>query len=318
MTRRPMVLIGVATILMALLSLLWGPRFINPLAMDEEARQVILSLRLPRTVVAFLMGGALGASGAILQGIFRNPLADPYVLGISSGASLAAAMGLVGSTVLPLPLPLLAFAGALATCTAVAAIGGGTTGLRPDRLLLGGIGIGMFLSALLMFLMTVSSDDGLKRAILWMSGDLSTADWDLIPAGAILIATGLTLALLRRKGLNALALGDEIAHGLGFSPGRERFLLFIAASLMTAAAVSLGGTVGFVGLIVPHGVRRLLGADARTVLPASALAGGGLLCLADSIGRSAVPPLEIPAGVLAALVGAPCFIALLRKGGHGL
>lgn len=313
-----MVPMGTALLIVTALSLLWGPRFINPLAMDAEACQVLLSLRLPRAVVAFSMGGALGASGAILQGIFRNSLADPYVLGISSGASLAVAVGLVGSAVLPLPLPLLAFAGALATCTAVAAIGGGTTGLRPDRLLLGGIGVGMFLSAILMLLMTVSSDDGLKRAILWMSGDLSTADWDLIPAGAILIAAGLTLALLRRKGLNALALGDDIAHGLGFSPARERFILFIAASLMTAAAVSLGGTVGFVGLIVPHGVRRLMGADARTVLPASALAGGALLCLADSVGRSAAAPLEIPAGVIVALVGAPWFIVLLRKGGYGL
>lgn len=313
-----MALLGVATVFVTLLSITAGPRFINPLAMDAEARQVLLALRLPRAVVAFLMGGALGASGAILQGIFRNPLADPYVLGISSGASLAAAIGLTAAAPVPLPVPLLAFGGAIATCTAVGALGRGPEGVRPDRLLLGGIGIGFFLSAVLMLLMTVSSDDGLKRAILWMSGDLSSSDWELIPAGTVLIVAGLALAILRGKGLNALALGDEIAHGLGFSPGRERLLLFIASSLMTAAAVSLGGTVGFIGLIVPHGIHRHIGADARIALPASALAGGTLLCLADSVGRTAAAPLEIPAGVIAALIGAPWFMVLLRKKGYGL
>ncbi|WP_429886369.1 FecCD family ABC transporter permease [Geoalkalibacter halelectricus] len=307
-----------AVLLATFLSVLSGPRFINPLHITPEDWQILVALRLPRAFVAFLMGAALGASGAILQGVFRNPLADPYVLGISSGAALAAAFGLMTATALPLPVPILAFAGALLTCAAVAALGRGPQGLRPDRLLLGGIGMGFFFSALLLLVMTVSSNDGLKRAILWMSGDLSMADWGLVPAGAVLIAAGLTLALIRAKGLNALTLGDEIAHGLGFSPGTERLLLFIAASLMTAAAISLGGTVGFIGLLVPHAVRHWVGSDARFSVPAAALVGGALLCLADGAGRTLAAPLEMPAGVIAALIGAPCFLIILRKKGYGL
>lgn len=316
MNRRNLILLSVLVVTALVLAVLSGPRFINPFSMDADEQRILYLLRLPRATVAFLMGAALGASGAVLQGVFRNPLADPYVLGISSGASLAAALGLMAATALPVPL--LAFLGALMTCAAVAALGSSPQGLRPDRLLLGGIGLGFFFSALLMLAMTVSRDDGLKRAILWLSGDLSNAGWQLLPAGALLIAGGLVLALWRGKGLNALTLGDEIAHGLGFTPGKERLLLFVSASLMTAAAISLGGIVGFIGMLVPHAVRRLLGADAHIVLPGSALAGGALLCLADSAGRTLAAPLEIPAGIIAALLGAPLFLFLLRKKGYGL
>lgn len=307
-----------AALLLALASIFFGPRLLNPLALDTEARQILLLLRLPRSAVAFLMGGALGASGFILQGVFRNPLADPYILGLSGGASLAAALGILLAGNLPLPLPFLAFAGALGACALVAALGRGPEGLRPDRLLLGGIGLGFFFSAVLMLLMTLASDGGLKRTILWMSGDLSSANWELIPGGLALILGGLVLALARGQGLNVLSLGDDIAHGLGFNPGRERFFLFVAASLMTAAAVSLGGTVGFVGLLVPHAVRHLVGADSRRALPVSFFGGGALLCLADSLGRTLAAPLEIPAGVIVALIGAPWFILVLRKKGYGL
>ena len=313
-----MLLACAAALLLALASVFFGPRLINPLALDAESRQILLLLRLPRSAVAFLMGGGLGASGLILQGVFRNPLADPYILGLSGGASLAAALGILLAGTLPLPLPLLAFAGALGACALVATLGRGPEGLRPDRLLLGGIGLGFFFSAVLLLLMTLSSDGALKRTILWMSGDLSSANWELIPGGLALILGGLVLALYRSKGLNVLGLGDEIAHGLGFNPGRERFFLFVAASLMTAAAVSLGGTVGFVGLLVPHAVRHLVGADAQRALPVSFFGGGALLCLADSLGRSLAAPLEIPAGVIVALIGAPWFILVLRKKGYGL
>lgn len=291
-----------------------GPRFLNPFSMDGETCRTLLAIRLPRTAVALLMGGALGASGAILQGIFRNPLADPYVLGISSGASLAASFGLMfGISLFTLSVPILAFMGAIATGAAVVVLGHGRKGLQPERLLLAGVGIGFFLSALLMLVMTISVDDGLKRAILWMSGDLSMVDGELVPVGLLFILTGLVLALVRRKGLNALTLGDDIAHSLGFNPTRERHLLFIAASLMTAASVSLGGVVGFVGLVVPHVVRRHVGSDASVVLPLSVVAGGTLLCLADAIGRTVAAPLELPAGVIAALIGSPYFIFLLGQ-----
>jgi len=303
-----------ASLCIIIASIASGPRFLNPFSMDAETCRTLLSIRLPRTAVALLMGGALGASGAILQGIFRNPLADPYILGISSGASLAASFGLMfGISIFTLSVPILAFCGALATGAAVVLLGRGWNGLQPERLLLAGVGIGFFLSALLLLVMTLSVDDGLKRALLWMSGDLSMVDWELLPVGLCFILTGLALAVSRSQGLNALTLGDDIAHSLGFNPTRERFFLFIAASLMTAAAVSMGGVVGFIGLVVPHVVRRHVGSDASVVLPLSVVAGGTLLCLADAVGRTVAAPLELPAGVIAALIGSPYFIFLLGQ-----
>lgn len=304
----------VASLCIIGISVASGPRILNPFRMDSETCRTLLAIRLPRTAIALLMGGALGASGAILQGIFRNPLADPYILGISSGASLAAAFGLMfGISLFPLSVPMLAFMGAIATGAAVVVLGKGWKGLLPERLLLAGVGVSFFLSAALMLVMTVSVDDGLKRAILWMSGDLSMVDWGLLPIGLLFILIGLAIALMRRKGLNALALGDDIAHSLGFDPARERFFLFIAASLMTAASVSMGGVVGFVGLVVPHVVRRHVDSDASLVLPLSVVAGGTLLCFADAVGRTVSAPLELPAGVIAALIGSPYFIFLLGQ-----
>jgi iron complex transport system permease protein len=304
----------VASLCIIVISVASGPRIVNPFSMDSETCQILLAIRLPRTAIALLMGGALGASGAILQGIFRNPLADPYILGISSGASLAASFGLMfGISLFTVSVPILAFIGAIATGAAVVILGQGWKGLQPERLLLAGVGIGFFLSAVLMLIMTISVDDGLRRAVLWMSGDLSMVDWELLPVGLFFIVTGLGLALTRRKGLNALTLGDDIAHSLGFNPTRERFFLFIAASLMTAASVSMGGVVGFIGLVVPHVVRRHVGSDASVVLPLSVVAGGTLLCLADAIGRTVAAPLELPAGVIAALIGSPYFIFLLGQ-----
>jgi ABC-type Fe3+-siderophore transport system permease subunit len=297
------------------LSLFAGPRTINPLAMTATEREILLSIRLPRVAVALLMGMALGASGAILQGVLRNPLADPYILGISSGASLAAALGLLagfyvfgGSSV-----PVSAFIGASLVSVLVGAFGWKRGGLWPERLLLAGIGLNFLFSAVLMLLMSISSDEGLRRAVLWMFGDLSMADWTLIPSASVFIIVGLGIALFRSKALNALILGDEFAYSLGFAVQRERLILFVAMALMTSASVSLGGTIGFIGLLMPHIVRFLLGADSRLLVPASAVAGGAFLCLADLIGRSLMPPLELPSGTVTAVIGAPYFLYLLRK-----
>ncbi|MBS1128917.1 MAG: transport system permease protein [Nitrospirae bacterium] len=297
------------------LALCAGPRTINPLAMTATEREILLSIRLPRVAVALLMGMALGASGAILQGVLRNPLADPYILGISSGASLAAALGLLagfyvfgGSSV-----PVSAFIGASLVSILVGAFGWKRGGLWPERLLLAGIGLNFLFSAVLMLLMSLSSDEGLRRAVLWMFGDLSMADWTLIPSASVFIIIGLGIALFRSKALNALILGDEFAYSLGFAVQRERLILFVAMALMTSASVSLGGTIGFIGLLMPHIVRFLLGADSRLLVPASAVAGGAFLCFADLIGRSLMPPLELPSGTVTAVIGAPYFLYLLRK-----
>ncbi|MBI3814471.1 MAG: iron ABC transporter permease [Nitrospinae bacterium] len=296
-------------------SVFTGARFINPFNPDDIDRQILFSIRLPRITVAMLIGSALGASGAVLQGILRNPLADPYILGISSGAALMAAVGIIfGSIVFGLfTVPLLAFIGAVSTGVAVGIMGYKRGGILPERLLLAGIGIGFLLSSVLMLIMSISTDEGLRRATLWIFGDLSIADWSLIPYGFAFIFAGLSLSVWRAKGLNALIMGDEIAHSLGFSPFKERLILFISVCLMTASSVSLGGIVGFIGLLIPHIVRFFAGSDSRFLLPLSALTGGTLLCAADTIGRTAISPMEIPAGVVTAILGAPYFLYLLRK-----
>jgi len=286
-----------------------------PFNLSDIDREILVSVRLPRVLVAFLMGMALGASGAVLQGILRNPLADPYILGISSGASLMAALGIIGGFTFlgPVTVPVLAFTGAVVTGGLVGIMGWKRGGLWPERLLLAGVGLSFLFSALLMLMMSISTDEGLRRAMLWIFGDLSMSEWSRIPYGLAFVAAGILLPVTRAKALNALILGDEFAHSLGFSPQRERVILFISVGLLTAASVSLGGMIGFIGLLIPHIMRFFLGADNRLLIPASALGGGSLLCIADLISRSLLPPMELPAGVVTAIIGAPYFLYLLRR-----
>ncbi len=292
-----------------------GPEPINPLHIKGIDKEILLSIRLPRVLVSVLMGMGLGASGAVLQGVLRNPLADPYILGLSSGAALMAVVGIISGLTFwgAFTVPLLAFIGALTTGVFVGAMGWKRGGFWPDRLLLAGVGLGFLFSAILMLIMTLSSDEGLRRATLWIFGDLSMTDWAFIPYGTIFILAGLLLSLSRAKALNALILGDELSHSLGFSPRRERLILFISIGLMTSASVSLGGMVGFIGLLIPHIGRFIIGPDSRGLIPLSALGGGVLLCIADLIGRSIIAPVELPAGIITAIIGAPYFLYLLRR-----
>ncbi|GBD98124.1 MAG TPA: iron ABC transporter permease [Nitrospirae bacterium] len=292
-----------------------GPKIINPFSVNEIDKEILISIRLPRVIVSILMGMALGASGAVLQGVLRNPLADPYILGISSGAALTAVIGIISGFTFwgILTIPLLAFTGALITGIFVGAMGWKRGGFWPERLLLAGVGLGFLFSAVLMLIMSISSDEGLRRATLWIFGDLSMADWAIIPYGLIFIAGGLAISLSRAKALNALILGDELSYSLGFSPRRERLILFVAVGLMTSASVSLGGMIGFIGLLVPHIGRFIIGSDSKTLIPVSALGGGMLMCMADLIGKSVLSPVELPAGIITAVIGAPYFLYLLRK-----
>lgn len=315
MKLQKIVLLIILSVFILSVSVFIGPKFVNPFHLDTVDRQIIFSIRLPRVIVSILMGSALGASGAILQGILRNPLADPYILGISSGAALMAVIGLLFNKIYfgPFTIPVLAFAGAALTGVAVGIMGYKRGGLLPERLLLAGVGIGFLFSSILMLIMSISSDEGLRRAVLWIFGDLSMTDWSLIPYGLSFILTGFMLSLWRAKGLNTLMLGDEIAYNLGFSPFSERLILFVSVGLMTASSVSLGGMVGFIGLLIPHMVRFFAGPDCRVLLPMSALAGGAMLCAADTIGRTVMTPMEIPSGIITAIIGAPYFLYLLRK-----
>lgn len=297
------------------ISLVAGAKMINPFTADEVSREILFSIRAPRSIIAILMGMALGASGAVLQGILKNPLADPYILGISSGASLAAALGIMAGTAFlgTFTIPFLAFIGALATGIMVGIMGWQRGGLWPERILLAGVGLSFLFSAMLMLLMSISSDDGLRRAMLWIFGDLSMSEWSKIPYGLVFVVSGIFVSLFRAKALNALILGDEFAHSLGFSPRRERLILFISVGLLTAASVSLGGMIGFIGLLVPHIMRFFIGSDSRVLIPCSALSGGALLCIADVISKSVLPPMELPAGIVTAIIGSPYFLYILRR-----
>lgn len=305
----------IISVLIFLAALLVGPRVINPFLMTDIDKEILLSIRLPRVMVAVLMGMALGASGAVLQGILKNPLADPYILGISSGSALAAAFALLSGFYFfgKFTIPLTAFFGASVVSLIVGAFGWKRGKLLPDRLLLAGVGLSFLFYALLMLLISVSSNEGIRRAVLWIFGDLSIADWSSVPYGFVLIIAGLSISIFRSKALNALMLGDELAHSLGFSVHKERLLLFVSVALMTAASVSLGGTIGFIGLLIPHIVRFFVGADNRVLIPVSAVCGGAFLCIADLIGRSIMPPMEIPSGIITAIIGSPYFLYLLRK-----
>jgi iron complex transport system permease protein len=315
MSRPKIATLILATLVIVLGSLFLGPTMIGPAHLSGIEREILFQIRLPRVLVAFLMGMALGASGAVLQGMLRNPLADPYILGISSGASLTAALGIIGgfSFLGAFTVPVLAFAGAIATGGIVGILGWKRGGIWPERLLLAGVGLSFLFSALLMLLMSISTDEGLRRAMLWIFGDLSLSDWQRVPYGLALVVAGLALSLARAKALNALILGDEFAHSLGFAPRRERFILFLSVGLMTAASVSLGGMIGFIGLLMPHIMRFFVGSDSRVLVPASAAGGGALLCAADLLSRSVLPPMELPAGVVTAIIGAPYFLYLLRR-----
>jgi iron complex transport system permease protein len=315
MSQVKIMVLVIVTLLIFAAALFLGPRVINPLELNGTEKEILLSIRMPRVFVALLMGMALGASGAVLQGMLRNPLADPYILGISSGASLFAALGIIGGLTVfgTFTIPILAFAGAIITGSIVGMMGWKRGGLWPERLLLAGVGLSFLFSALLMLMMSVSTDEGLRRAMLWIFGDLSMSEWSRIPYGLAFVMAGILLSSSRAEALNALILGDELAHSLGFAPQRERIILFISVGLMTAASVSLGGMIGFIGLLIPHIMRFFLGSDSRVLIPASALGGGILLCIADLMSRSLMPPMEFPAGVITAIIGAPYFLYLLRR-----
>ncbi len=305
------------SLLLLAVSVFSGAVWIDPFHPGEMGKQILTSIRIPRVSASFLIGAGLGCSGAVLQGMLRNPLADPYILGISGGAGLFVSFSFVFLSGLNLfggfSSPFFAFAGAVLTGLIVGLLSIKEGVIRPERLLLAGVGLGFLFSSAIMFVMMLSSNEGIRRTMLWMFGDLSMTDRNLLPYGAFLILSGFVLSLFRAKALNALILGDDMAYSLGFSPTKERILLLIATGLMTAAAVALGGIIGFIGLLIPHFVRFLFSSDSHVLLPLSAFAGGVSLTVADTIGRTLFSPVEVPAGIITALLGAPYFLFLLRR-----
>jgi iron complex transport system permease protein len=281
------------------------------LADDRSIEALILwDLRLPRALTAFAVGGALALAGALIQVLLRNPLGDPYVLGVSGGASAA----VLAALLVGLPAvwqPGLAFAGAAVSMALVFALGRRGGGLGVERLLLTGVVVATGWAALIGFALSVAPPAQLPGMLFFLMGDLADAPtpWPVTLA----LAAGLALALAFARDLNLLTLGDLRAATLGVETGRLRVGLYLLSSLLTAIAVSTAGGIGFVGLVAPHMVRLAGGSDHRWVLPASVLLGGTLLTLADTAARVAVAPRQLPVGVLTALIGVPIFLHLLHR-----
>lgn len=286
-------------------------------AQDEALRHIWLNIRLPRVLLATLVGGALALSGCVMQGLFRNPLADPGLLGISSGAALAVGF----SVVLPLALPavlalyvpmLAAFLGSLAVTLVIFFLSRqGNNSL--SRLLLVGIAINALCGAAVGVLSWISNDAQLRQLSLWGMGSLGQAQWStLLATASFIIPASLVIAFLSKR-LNLLQLGDEEAHYLGVDVKTTQRQLLILSALLVAAAVAVSGVIGFVGLVVPHLVRMWLGADHRWLIPGSILAGAMLLLVADTLARTLVAPAEMPVGLLTSLLGGPWFLALIFR-----
>lgn len=275
---------------------------------------IVVSLRLPRALAAFAVGGLLAVAGALLQVLLRNPLADPYVLGISGGAAAGAlAAMLAGVAALVAPAALVGALVSTLVVFSLARAGAAGAPWTAARLLLTGVVVAAGRSALIALLLTVAPEAQVKGMLFWMLGDLSAIPPPL-PALATLALVLVAASALARD-LNVLVRGEEIAATLGVEVRRVTLTLHALAALATAAAVTTAGSVGFVGLVVPHALRLVIGNDQRVLLPAAALAGGALLVLADTLARSVIAPAQLPVGVITALIGVPVFLYLLAKSG---
>ncbi len=275
----------------------------------------ILRMRLYRTLAALVVGSGLAASGTVLQALLRNPLAEPYVLGISSGGALGAAtailMGLGMVSIFAVPIA--AFVGATLTLTLVYMLAGEQGIPSVHQLILSGVIVGAVVSSVLMFLISIAPTRGIHNVMWWMLGDLTVTSRPLLWAAMALTGTGLIVTWTLSQSFNAMTLGRDMAHHLGVRTGRTLLLGLAMATLMAAAAVSLAGIIGFVGLVVPHTVRRIIGPDHRRLIPGAALSGGLFLALCDTAARTIMAPRELPVGVMTALLGGPFFLAVLRR-----
>jgi len=276
---------------------------------------VILKIRLPRVLFAALVGASLSVSGAAFQAVLRNPLADPYILGVSGGAALGSVLAITIGGYSVFILPASAFSGALIALLAVYMVARSSRG-DSHTLILAGVMVGSLASALLLFFLWLAPSDSVRNAVFWLAGNLSNVRVDWLPwgYGASLIAF---LVLWRNsRVLDLFTQGEDCAADLGLDVAKARLLVFAAAGMLVAIAVSMAGLVGFVGLVIPHVVRLLWGPDHARLLPAAALAGAAFLVLADALSRVVLAPAELPVGVVTALIGAPFFLYLLRLRGE--
>jgi iron complex transport system permease protein len=325
--------LGVAVLGVAILAgLLVGPVRIAPLdamrwlitfggrpeGLSDQQAAILADLRLPRVLVAGLVGAALSASGAAYQAVFRNPLADPYLLGAAAGAGLGATIAVAfgPDTAFAVTVPLAAFVGAVGGVGLAYGLGRSSLGGRSSAsLILGGIAVASFLTAVQTFIQQQRSET-LRQVYTWILGRLGTTGWDDARIAIPSIVVAVTTLWLVRRLLDVVEVGELEAESLGLRVGRLRLVVVVAASLATAAAVSVAGLIGFVGIIVPHTVRLLAGSSYRQVLPLSIIFGAAFLILVDLVARTAVSPAEIPIGVITAFLGAPFFVLALRRSGR--
>ena len=296
-------------------ALLLGPAHVPP--GEFLTSPIVWQLRLPRVLLAYLVGGALGVAGVGLQALVRNPLADPFLLGLSGGAGLGAVVAIALHLPGPWALPLAAFAGAVGAMVLVyrlGLIGGNAAGELDARiLLLGGVAVGAFAAAVTTAIVSLAEATELRNAFLWLWGGFSAASWTTVLVMLAYAPAPLAVIAAAARPLDLLALGEEPAQYLGADVRRLKQVVYLAASLLTAAAVAMAGVIGFVGLIVPHVCRLLWGRLHRTLIPTSFLTGGILLAAADTLARTAVAPRELPVGIVTALIGVPIFALLLRR-----
>jgi len=285
----------------------------NP-GLSDTDRIILFNIRLPRIIFAGIVGATLSLAGVVFQALLRNPLADPYILGVYGGSAVGAIVAIMtGLSALPFGISGLSFLGASLTIIFLFTIAGTGRAMPANTLLLAGVIMNAFFSAAIMFLITISKSTEIHSIMFWLMGDLSVATAREIAFTGVFLVSGFLAVYTCARPLNLIVTGEETAMQLGVNVGRTKIILFVIASLVTAAAISVSGIIGFVGLMIPHIVRLLFGSDHRLLLPASVLFGAAFLVAADSVARTVMAPAELPVGVITALCGAPYFVYLLKR-----
>ncbi|HSS21127.1 MAG TPA: iron ABC transporter permease [Pyrinomonadaceae bacterium] len=281
--------------------------------LSSEQHAILFDLRLPRILLAGAVGICLAAAGAGYQALLRNPLAEPYLLGVSNGAAVGTMVALVFFGTHEWSRPVMAFGGALAATFVVYRLARGRAGATPERLILAGVIVTTFLSSAIVFITTLLDATRIRSFTFWLLGDLSGTTTNLLLITFVAAAFGVVVIGLNARSLNLMMLGERDAFDLGVEVGRVRITVFVAASLLVGASVASSGSVGYVGLVVPHLVRLSFGSDNRIVIVASAIAGAAFVILADTVARTVIAPRELPVGAITALIGAPLFVYLLKR-----
>src|ERR1043165_1669077 len=281
--------------------------------LTRDQFDILFQIRVPRILLAAAVGGSLATAGAGYQALLRNPLRGPYLLGISNGAAVGTMTALVFFGANEWTRPVLAFTGALLATLAVYRLARGRAGSTPERLILAGVIVTTFLSSVIVFVTTLMDATRIRSFTFWLLGDLSGSTRSLLPLVIVITIVGTLALTLNARSLNLLMLGERDAFDLGVEVGRVRILVFVVASLLVGSSVAASGSVGYVGLVVPHLVRLSLGSDNRISIPAAALGGALFVIVADTVARTIIAPRELPVGAITALIGAPLFIYLLRR-----